>query len=66
MFGLGGLFGVIVAAAFANHHDVINLESLMDLNIESLSDVIPAGIIKEARDISVWSPRKAAGHGKTC
>lgn len=53
IFTLGGLFGIILAAIFANHHDVINFEGLMDLNLDSLIDVIPAGIVKEARDITV-------------
>ena len=53
LFGLGGLSGVFTAAAFADHHDVINLEGLMDLNLESLLDVIPAGIVKDARDLTV-------------
>ena len=53
LFGLGGLFGVIVAAFFANHHDVINLEGLLDVNLESLLDVIPAGIVNDAKDLTV-------------
>jgi phospholipid:diacylglycerol acyltransferase len=53
IFTLGGIFGIILAAFFANHHDVISFEGLMDLNLDSLIDVIPAGIVKEARDITV-------------
>ncbi|KAL9099719.1 MAG: hypothetical protein Q9187_009455 [Circinaria calcarea] len=56
VFGLGGLFGLIVAAFFANQQDVINLEGLLDMNLDSLFDVIPAGIIKDAKDITVWNP----------
>ena len=56
IFGLGGLFGLVVAAFFANQQDVINLEGLMDLNLESLLDVIPAGIVKDAQDITVCHP----------
>ncbi|CAF9907415.1 hypothetical protein IMSHALPRED_005524 [Imshaugia aleurites] len=52
IFGLGGLFGILVAAFFANQHDVINLEGLVDFNMESLLDVIPAGIVKDAKDIT--------------
>lgn len=54
IFGLGGMFGLVVAAFFANHHDVINLEGLVDFNLDSLLDVIPAGIIKDAKDITVY------------
>ena len=53
IFVLGGLFGLVVAAIFANQHDVINLEGLVDFNMESLLDVIPAGIVNEAKDITV-------------
>ena len=53
IFGLGGLFGLVVAAFFANQHDVINLEGLVDFNMDSLLDVIPAGIVKDAKDITV-------------
>ncbi|KAL6721198.1 phospholipid:diacylglycerol acyltransferase [Lecanora helva] len=52
IFGLGGLFGIIVAAFFAQQHDVINLEGLVDFNLESLLDVIPAGIVNDAKDIT--------------
>ena len=53
VFGLGGLFGLIVAAFFANQHDVISFEGIMDLNLESVFDVIPAGIIRDAKEITV-------------
>lgn len=53
IFGLGGLFGIVIAAFFAQRHDVINLEGLIDVNLESLLDVIPAGIVKDARDLTV-------------
>lgn len=68
VFGLGGLFGILVAAFFANRHDVISFEGLMDLNLDSLIDVIPAGIVKDAKDITVCFPAalwqcKARGAG---
>ena len=55
LFGLGGLFGLIVAALFADHHDVISLEGLLDVNLESLLDVIPVGIVNDAKDLTVRS-----------
>ncbi len=55
IFGLGGLFGIIVAVFFANQSDVINFEGLMDLNLDSLLDVIPAGIIRDAKELTVRS-----------
>lgn len=53
IFTLGGLFGIVLALFFANQHDVISFEGLMDLNLDSLIDVIPAGVVREARDITV-------------
>jgi phospholipid:diacylglycerol acyltransferase len=53
IFGLGGLFGLVVAVFFANQQEVIKLEGLLDVNLDSLMDVIPAGIVRDARDLSV-------------
>ncbi len=53
IFGLGGLFGIVIAAFFANQSDVINLDGFLDLNLDSLLDVIPAGIIKDAKELTV-------------
>ena len=55
IFALGGLFGIFVALFFANQQEVISLDSLMDLNLDSLIDVIPQGIVKDAREFSVCS-----------
>lgn len=53
IFALGGLFGIFIALFFANQQDVISLDSLMDLNIESLIDVIPQGIVRDAKQFTV-------------
>lgn len=53
IFTLGGLFGIFIALFFANQQDVINLDSLMDLNFDSLIDAIPQGIVRDAMDFSV-------------
>ena len=53
IFALGGLFGIFVALFFANQQEVISLDSLMDLNLDTLIDVIPQGIVKDAREFSV-------------
>ena len=53
IFGLGGLVGICIALFFANRQEVINLEGLIDFNLESFLDVIPAGIVKDAQDITV-------------
>ena len=55
IFGLGGLFGILVALFFANRQEIIKIEGLTDFNLETLLDVIPAGIVKDAKDITVRS-----------
>lgn len=55
IFVLGGLFGIFIALFFANQQEVISLDSLMDLNLDTLIDVIPQGIVKDAREFSVRS-----------
>lgn len=53
IFGLGGLFGLVVAAFFAQQQEVVNLNGLLDLNLDSILDVIPIGVVNEAKDIAV-------------
>ena len=62
VFGLGGLFGILVAAFFAQRHDVLNLEGLLDINLESVLDVIPAGVVNDAKDITVRFARAFRVH----
>ncbi|KAL2423272.1 Phospholipid:diacylglycerol acyltransferase [Exophiala dermatitidis] len=52
IFGLGGLLGLLVALLFAQSQDVIRLEGLLEVNLDSLMDVIPAGIVKDVKDLS--------------
>jgi phospholipid:diacylglycerol acyltransferase len=62
VFMLGGLFGLLLAAFFADRNDMINLASLPDLadfNFEGLAGILPAGLLNDAKDRSVclskWS-----------
>ncbi|KAJ5141417.1 hypothetical protein N7526_002412 [Penicillium atrosanguineum] len=52
IFVLGGLFGIFIALFFANQQEVISLESLLDLNLDSLIDAIPQGIISDAKQFT--------------
>ncbi|GAB1211843.1 hypothetical protein ATERTT37_000967 [Aspergillus terreus] len=52
IFVLGGLFGIFIALFFANQQDVIRLDSWMDFNIDTLMDVIPQGMLKDAKEFS--------------
>ena len=62
VFTLGGIFGVCVALFFANQNKVISLDALMDLNLDSLIDVIPAGIISDAKEFSVCKEESLVHH----
>ena len=62
IFGLGGVFGLILAAVFAKEHSGITLDGLLDINLDSLIDVIPAGIINDAKDITVPSAMSDPRH----
>ena len=53
IFMLGGIFGIFIALFFANQHEVISLDSLMDLNLESWIEAIPQGIVSDVREFSV-------------
>lgn len=53
IFALGGLFGIFIAVFFANQQEVISLESLLDLNLDTLIDAIPQGIMRDAKEFSV-------------
>ena len=53
MFGLGGLFGILLAGFFAGKNDFIEFPEIGDFRMDSLMDVLPAGFMREARDLSV-------------
>lgn len=58
VFAIGGLVGLFLAG-LAKNQDLVNIELIQDLRLETLFDAIPAGILKEASDISVCVPRIA-------
>lgn len=53
VFGLGGLFGLVLAGFFAQQQEFLNFDALLDMNLAGITDVIPAGILKDARDLTV-------------
>ena len=56
IFGLGGIFGLLLAGFFAaNETDVFDLSQLQHMNLDSIIDVLPAGLIKDAHELQVWS-----------
>lgn len=57
IFGLGGVFGLIVAGFFASSNDMIDLKSLQDVNLESIMEALPANFIKSAQQMQVSKSR---------
>ena len=53
IFGLGGIFGIAVAAFFAGSNDMIDLSALDNMNMASILEVLPAGLIKDAQQLQV-------------
>ena len=53
VFVLGGLFGLALAALFADNSDIIDLATFKRMNLESVYEVLPAGFVKDARDLQV-------------
>lgn len=51
IFALGGLFGLVAAGVFAGRNDLIDFPD--DFSVEGLLDVLPASLIKDARDLQV-------------
>jgi len=54
IFFLGGLFGIVAAGFFAQKSDLIEFPELADLSMDSLMDVLPAGFVRDARDLAVF------------
>ncbi|KAI9791480.1 MAG: hypothetical protein M1816_003824 [Peltula sp. TS41687] len=50
IFVLGGLFGLLLAALFAGKDDMIEFA---DQHWENLSSILPAGLLKDAKDLSL-------------
>jgi phospholipid:diacylglycerol acyltransferase len=53
VFFLGGLFGIIAAGFFAQKSDLIEFPEFGDLSMDSIMDVLPAGFVRDARDLAV-------------
>ncbi|KPI37340.1 Phospholipid:diacylglycerol acyltransferase [Cyphellophora attinorum] len=52
LFVLGGLFGLVIAVFFAQQQEVVKLEGLLDLNLDSVFDVLPVGLVRDAKALS--------------
>jgi phospholipid:diacylglycerol acyltransferase len=55
IFGLGGVFGLLLAAFFAQTNDIIDLPGLDTMNLDNLMDILPAAFIRDAQQLQVCS-----------
>lgn len=53
IFFLGGLFGLLLAGFFAQRNELIDFADLGDLNLNTLMDALPAGVLQDARELRV-------------
>ncbi|KAF4976622.1 hypothetical protein FZEAL_6736 [Fusarium zealandicum] len=51
IFFLGSLFGIIAAGFFASSNDLIDLPEFSDLSMNSLLNTLPAGLVRDMRDL---------------
>ncbi|KAF2244707.1 phospholipid:diacylglycerol acyltransferas-like protein [Trematosphaeria pertusa] len=51
IFGLGGVFGLLVAAFFAGSNDMLDLSGLEGMNLDSILDALPSGFMKDAQQL---------------
>ena len=56
IFLLGGLCGIVAAGFFAKSNDLIGFPEIGDLSMESLLDIMPAGLVRDMRDLVVGLP----------
>jgi len=56
IFLLGSLFGIIAAGFFAKSNDLIDFPEIGELSMDSLFEVLPAGLVKDMRDLVASSP----------
>ncbi|KAI1385250.1 LACT-domain-containing protein [Hypoxylon trugodes] len=51
IFLMGSLFGLIAAGFLAKNNDLIELPEIGELSMDSFLDVLPAGLVKDMRDL---------------
>ncbi|PSN64490.1 Phospholipid:diacylglycerol acyltransferase [Corynespora cassiicola Philippines] len=51
VFALGGVFGLVVAAFFAESNDLVDLSGLEGMNLESIFDALPTTFVKDAQQL---------------
>ena len=60
IFVLGGVFGIVLAGFFASNtghlERLVDMAGWKDLNLDSIRDVLPAGLIKDVQEMQVRVP----------
>ncbi|KAI0012387.1 LACT-domain-containing protein [Xylariaceae sp. FL0662B] len=51
IFLMGSLFGLIAAGFFARNNDLIEFPELSEFSMDSLLDVLPAGLVKDIKEL---------------
>lgn len=51
IFLLGSLCGIIGAGFFARSNDLIDFPEIGELSVDSLLDIVPAGLVKDVKDL---------------
>jgi phospholipid:diacylglycerol acyltransferase len=57
IFFLGSIAGIIAAGLFAKSNDLIDFPEIGELSMDSLFDVLPAGLVKDMSDLVVSRKR---------
>ena len=59
IFALGGAFGIFLAGFFASNNGsldkLVDIAGIRELNLDSLLDVLPGGVIKDVQELQVRS-----------
>ena len=56
---------MLVAGFFAKQNDWVDFPELGELSVDSLLEVLPAGFVKDARDLAVFLPGNTDGKAGT-
>jgi len=62
IFLLGSLCGIIGAGFFASSNDLIEFPEFGELSMDSILDVMPAGLVKDMRDLAQGEKDVASGY----
>ena len=64
IFVLGGAFGIFLAGFFATNNGsldkLVEMAGIKEMNLDTLFDVLPAGLIKDVQDLQVCRPHPSS------